>query len=62
MKMLDVSDVKWVEDNLDDIKKISNALEANKPAVKVEPVTTAPKGAFSKMKAFVRKAVDCCIE
>ena len=62
MKMLDVSDVKWVEDNMDDIKKISHALEANKPAVKSEPVAEAKGGAFAKMKAFVRKAVDCCIE
>ena len=29
MKMLDVQDVKWVEDNMDDIKKISAQLEKN---------------------------------
>ena len=33
MKMLDVSDVKWVEDNLEDIKKISEKLEENKKYV-----------------------------
>ena len=65
MKMLDVSDVKWVEDNLDDIKKISAKLEENKAPVKKETVKQEEKeegGAFAKMKAFVRKAVDCCIE
>ena len=65
MKMLDVSDVKWVEDNLDDIKKISAKLEENKAPVKKKEVKVETKsegGAFAKMKAFVRKAVDCCIE
>jgi len=63
MKMLDVSDVKWVEDNMEDIKKISAQLEASKAPVKKEtPVEEEKGGAFSKMKAFVRKAVDCCIE
>lgn len=62
MKMLSTDDVKWVEDNLEDIKKISSKLEAI-PAEKVKE-TAAPEkgGALSKMKAFVRKAVDCCIE
>ena len=61
MKMLDVEDVKWVEDNMDDIKKISAQLEKvtpEQPLVKTEK----KEGALSKMKAFVRKAVDCCIE
>ena len=62
MKMLDVSDVKWVEDNIDDIKKISAKLEENKQPVKKSVATKEEGGAFAKMKAFVRKAVDCCIE
>lgn len=63
MKMLDVADVKWVEDNLEDIKKISVKLEENKAPVKKETIVEEKDGtAFSKMKAFVRKAVDCCIE
>lgn len=63
MKMLDVSDVKWVEDNMDDIKKISAKLEENKSPVKKEEIKVKEEGgAFAKMKAFVRKAVDCCIE
>jgi hypothetical protein len=67
MKMLDVNDVKWVEDNMDSIKKISDGLAASKGEKAVEqaaPVQTAATegSAFAKMKAFVRKAVDCCIE
>lgn len=60
MNMLNVDDVKWVEDNMEDIKKISSRLEkVDAPVVKEEK---QPSGALSKMKAFVRKAVDCCIE
>ena len=65
MKMLDVSDVKWVEDNLEDIKKISEKLEENKAPVKKKEVKNEVKeegGTLAKMKAFVKKAVDCCIE
>ncbi len=64
MKMLDVADVKWVEDNLEDIKKISAQLEKNDVPVAAEKDDEAPKPmtALGKMKAFVRKAVDCCIE
>lgn len=59
MNMLSTDDVKWVEDKMDDIKKISSRLEsAETPVVKEEK----NGGALAKMKAFVRKAVDCCIE
>ena len=62
MKMLDVSDVKWVEDNLEDIKKISDKLEENKAPMKKKEIKKEEGGALAKMKAFVKKAVDCCIE
>ena len=59
MNMLSTDDVKWVEDKMDDIKKISSRLEsAETLVVKAEK----SGGALAKMKAFVRKAVDCCIE
>ena len=61
MKLLSTEDVKWVEDNLEDIKKISSKLEAQTEPEKVE-VPETKGGALAKMKAFVRKAVDCCIE
>ena len=75
MNMLDTADVKWIEDKREDAAKISEKLERaeNATADKSEPaekvVESAEKGAaaepqsaLSKMKSFVRKAVDCCIE
>ena len=60
MNMLNVEDVKWVEDKTEDIKKLSAKLEkVDIAVVKEEPKAS---GALAKMKAFVRKAVDCCIE
>ena len=65
MNMINVNDVKWVEDKMDDIKKlsakISSASTTESPATKTDKAE-APQGAMAKMKAFVRKAVDCCIE
>lgn len=60
MNMLNIDDVKWVEDKVEDIKKISAKLETVSTPVKVEE--NKPSSALAKMKAFVRKAVDCCIE
>lgn len=64
MNMLNVEDVKWVEDNIDSIKKISD--QASKIVAETETadvsVAEGKSGAWGKMKAFVRKAVDCCIE
>ena len=73
MNMLDTADVKWIEDKREDMAKISEKLEQadiNPATEKSEPAETAaepaddgkPASALSKMKAFVRKAVDCCIE
>ena len=68
MNMLNVGEMKWIEDSMEDIKKISEKIAVEAPEVvakeevKVETVNEAPKTAFDKMKAFVRKAVDCCIE
>ena len=54
-----VDDVKWIEDKSEDIKKLSSKLDA---VVREAPAVAEKTGALSKMKAFVRKAVDCCIE
>jgi hypothetical protein len=64
MNMLDVKDMKWLEDSVADIKKISEKISNEAPAVVGSDVVAeeAPKTGFAKMKAFVRKAVDCCIE
>lgn len=60
MNMLNVSDVKWVKDNVEDVKQLTAKVTEN---IKTAPAEEAqPAGALAKMKAFVRKAVDCCIE
>lgn len=74
MNMLDTADVKWIEDKREDMAKISEKLEQAdiNPATEKSGTVSAsaaepadgekPASALSKMKAFVRKAVDCCIE
>lgn len=59
MNMLNVSNVKWIEDKSEDIKKLSAKLDT---VTKETPAAAEKTGALTKMKAFVRKAVDCCIE
>ena len=65
MNMLNIENVKWVEDKTEDVKKA--ALKVEKAVSvpedkKAEKVEVEPTSALAKMKAFVKKAVDCCIE
>lgn len=69
MGMMETKELKWIEPDLEEVKKITTkATEFSKekvtePVVKeAEPVEAEPSSALSKMKKFVRKAVDCCIE
>jgi len=64
MNMLSVDEVKWADDSAEDVKKLTEKLEKmDISAPKKEAVAEEkPQGALAKMKAFVRKAVDCCIE
>lgn len=69
MDMLKVEDLKWVETSMEDIKKITAKINENmltENIVKEKEIKTeepeTKTSALSKMKAFVRKAVDCCIE
>ena len=57
MNMLNTEEVKWIEDKTKDVQTLSATLEEKIP-------NSIPKsnGRLSKMKAFVKKAVDCCIE
>ena len=59
MNMLDVNDVKWIEDKQQNVNVLSAKLDKVMPSIEV---TEQPKSTLSKMKAFVKKAVDCCIE
>ena len=79
MKLLNLEDVKWIEESYDDVKKLTESLsaadnvkttdaKAEKSADAAaetpenEDNAEAPKTTLAKLKAFVRKAVDCCIE
>ena len=68
MKLLDMEDVKWIEDSFDDVKKLTQGLSESTVTVQDAKEVSAPSAAaadgsaFSKIKSFVRKAVDCCIE
>lgn len=72
MGMIETKDLKWVEPEVEELKKIT--VKANE-ALKNSPISEAPKaevaaveeavegeGALAKMKRLVRKAVNCCIE
>lgn len=60
MNMLNVDDVKWLEDKSAEVKQLSDKIE--KASAVYESPKNEKSGTLSKMKAFVRKAVDCCIE
>jgi len=65
MKLLNIDDVKWIEDSFDDVKKLTENLEKQATVEIKETVEEGAKpkgGTFAKIKNFVRKAVDCCIE
>ena len=70
MGMMETKDLRWIEPDIEEVKKISvQANEALKDVV-IEPVKNAESevanaednSPFAKMKRMVRKAVNCCIE
>ena len=69
MGMMETKELKWIEPDLEEVKRITaKAEEFSKEEIKeptekaAEPVEAEPSSALAKMKKFVRKAVDCCIE
>lgn len=66
MGMMETKDLKWIEPDLEEVKKITaKAAEFSKEEIKepAEKVSAAAEPSpLGKMKNFVRKAVDCCIE
>jgi len=64
MNMLQVENLKWLEDNAEDLKSLASKINQSVSAVSAvkKEEGVKPLGALGKMKAFVRKAVDCCIE
>lgn len=70
MGMMETKELKWIEPDIKEVKKLStkadefmkNQTVAENEKVS-EPINAAePDSALAKMKRFVRKAVDCCIE
>ena len=66
MGMMETKDLKWIEPDLEEVKKITaKAEEFSKEEIKepAEKVSAAAEPSpLGKIKNFVRKAVDCCIE
>ena len=70
MGMMETKDLKWIEPDVEEMKKITEKAAKAMPEVEIKEtvVASAPvhqevaEGALAKMKRFVKKAVDCCIE
>ena len=64
MNLIDTKDVKWIEASTDDVKKVSDKIsKMDLPTSnQKDEATTEPENGFAKMKAFIKKAVNCCIE
>ena len=69
MGMVETKDLKWVEPDLNEVKKLAvkaeevlqSPLTETQVKVEAEPVEKN-ESALAKMKRIVRKAVNCCIE
>lgn len=78
MNMLDAKDLSWIQDDIEKVRELSDKIaktvpvlpdktadadsENKTPSQENTEEASEAKGTLSKMKAFVRKAVDCCIE
>lgn len=63
MNLVDAKDVKWVSDDEEKVQKLQEKLSKVDIPQKVEKAEEQSNGSFfGKMKAVIRKAVDCCIE
>ena len=60
MNLVDAKDIAWKPDDLKEVEKQVAAIKGANAVV--EPKAVESKGVFGKLKAVVRKAVDCCIE
>ena len=69
MNLIDMKQVEWKPDTVPAVKadvqavSVKNVVQTPVVAEAVaETVAEVPQTTFGKLKAFVRKAVDCCIE
>ena len=64
MNMLNLENVKWVKDDINEIKEISKKIKDN-PIIEAEIKKENPsddKKVFSGLKETIKKMVNCCIE
>ncbi len=59
MNLVDTKDIAW---KADDLKSVQKEVAALVHPVKKSETVASSAGVFGKLKAVVRKAVDCCIE
>ena len=63
MNMLNMEDVKWIEDTKKDVEVITKRMNDVSEIVENENIEKREEiGVIGKMKNFVKKAVNCCIE
>ena len=70
MGMMETKELKWIEPDIEEVKKLStkadefmkNQTVAENEKVSEQVAAAETNSALAKMKNFVRKAVDCCIE
>ena len=66
MNLIETKDVKWIEDDVKQVKALSEKMEKVEVTEKTTstdiPEPEPAAGFFGKMKSVIRKAVDCCIE
>ena len=62
MNLIDVKDAHWIADSDADMKKLSDKVATVKLSAPKEKEVEQPKTGFGKMKAFIKSAVNCCIE
>lgn len=67
MNLVDAKEITWKPDSLEEVKTAAEAVLPVNSLVEnaeteIETETASNSSVFGKMKSFVRKAVDCCIE
>lgn len=67
MNLVDAKDVKWIQNDEKEIAVLQEKIQVALPetadkATHIDSTAPVANNLFGKMKAVIRKAVDCCIE
>ncbi|MBO5997225.1 MAG: hypothetical protein J6P93_01705 [Alphaproteobacteria bacterium] len=67
MNLVDAKDVKWIQDDEKKVEELQQKIQLALPeesgkAKHIDSDAPVANNIFGKMKAVIRKAVDCCIE